>query len=120
MHRKTDTLRILLGLAAGGLTLFTIHFFMDPAPITALTAAGLGAVGFMVMRPNAHQLVINLAMLGTIIGVGVHRSWHVSGKSPPPAEGLWTHLLVEGLIGLFVALACLAVAGLVLKMLEQR
>ena len=43
MHRKTDTLRILLGLAAGGLTLFIIHFFMDPAPITALTAAGMGA-----------------------------------------------------------------------------
>ena len=93
---------------------------MDPAPVAALTAAGMGAIGFMVMRPKAHQLVINLAMLGAIIGAGIHRSWHVSGSSPPPEEGLWQHLAVEGLIGLFVALASLAVAGLVLKMLEQR
>jgi hypothetical protein len=118
--RKTDIVRMILGLLAGGVTLFVLNFIMDPVPIAAGTAFALGAVGYLVMRPKAHQLVINLALVGALVGIYIHRGWHVSGSSPPPAEGLWPHLAAEGAIGLFAALLSLAAAGLVLKFLEQR
>ncbi len=118
--RKTDIVRITLGLVAGGVTLFIINFLMDPVPVAAGPAFALGAVGFMIMRPKAQQLVINLAAVGALIGIYIHRGWHLNGQSPPPEEGLYQHLAVEGLMGLFAALASLLVAGILLRFLEQR
>lgn len=119
-HQRTDLLRMLLGAVAGGLTLFVINLVMNPVPVAALPAFILGALGFVFMSTALQVWVTNLAAIGAVAGVFIHRGWHVEGSSPPPAEGLLTHLAVEGLIGLVAALLALAVMGLALRFLEQR
>jgi len=109
-----------VGLVVGGLVLFAINLEMDPVPVAAAPAFAAGAIGFLIMRPKAHRLVINLAIVGALVGVYIHYGWHADGSSPPPPEGLFRHLVVEGFIGLFAALFALLVAGLVLRFLERR
>ena len=117
---STNVFPVLVALIAGGLVLLAANIIMDPVPVSAGPAFAGGVAGFFFMRAEPQRLVINLAVIGAAIGLLIHRSWHLSGQNPPPAEGLIQHLGVEGLIGLFAALLALAVMGLVLRLFEER
>ena len=85
----------LLSLAAGGLCLAVLDRVMNPVPVAALPAFVLGAAAFFLSRPA--RVLANVsaaAAVGAIAGMLIHRQWHITGQSPPPAEGLLNHLVV--------------------------
>lgn len=117
---RSDLLRMLMGIIAGGLVLFAFNLYFNPVPIAAAPAFALGVLGFLRLGPGTWPWVGNLAAVGALVGIFIHRGWHIEGSSPPPAEGLFSHLATEGLIGLAAALISLGVVAAVLKLLESR
>lgn len=118
--KSAGLLMVVVGLMVGGFVLLIANFVLDPVPIAAGPAFGLGALGFLFMRANPEKIVIGLATTGAAIGVIIHRGWHLSGQSPAPEESLIQHLAIEGLIGLAAALVALGATGLILRIFEER
>ena len=119
-RQRTDLLRTLLGAAVGGMVLFGIHLAMNPVPIAAGPAFVLGMLGFLRIQVGTWTWVVYGALAGTAIGLYIHRGWHIEGSSPPPAEGLWPHLAMEGAMGLGAAAIALGAMALVMRLLESR
>lgn len=118
--RGVNIFLVLVALIPGGLVLLAANIILNPVPVSAGPAFILGAAGFLFMSKQPQRWVINFAIVGAAAGLLLHRSWHTSGQSSPPEEGLVQHLAVEGLIGLFAALLALAVMGLLLRLMEER
>jgi len=112
--------RAVMGLIAGGLSLFVINLVMDPVPVAAGPAFVAGAVGFFFMRNDTTFLVVVMAAVGAAIGAAIHRNMHLSGSSPVPPEGLLQHVTLEGFTGYLAALGALLAMGLVMRLLERR
>jgi hypothetical protein len=112
---KSVTARIL-AIAAGGLVLWLLNLLLDPVPVAAGPAFVLGAACLLIPALDARRWILTVAATaGAVAGALVHRGWHLSGQSPPPAEGLVPHVLTEGLVGLLAALLALGVAVFVLR-----
>ena len=114
---KADLPRTLAGLLLGGAGLWLANQVMQPVPLTAGGAYAAGAVilfarGFKNLRTGSVALA---ALAGALPAIAVHRNWHLQGYSPDLANGLWPHVLGEGLLGLCVALVCLGVAAWVAR-----
>ena len=107
-------------LIAGIAVLVIANISMNPVPVSAAPAFGVGAVGFFLLRNDTARLVITLAVVGAAIGLVIHRDWHMTGRSPAPETGILEHLAIEGLIGLFVGLLALAASGLIIRFFEER
>lgn len=96
--------------------LWLLNLLLDPVPVAAGPAFILGAVCLLFPALDRKQHITNLAALaGAFMGIYIHRGWHLSGQSPPPAEGLVRHVFYEGLIGFLVALLALGIAVIVLR-----
>ena len=114
---KAELLRTVAGLLLGGTGLWLVSEVMQPVPLTAGGAYAAGAV--MLLARLFRNLRTGYVALGALAGalpaIWVHRGWHLEGSSPALGDGLWPHVLGEGLLGLGVALVCLGLAAWVAR-----
>jgi hypothetical protein len=99
----------VLGVAAGLAVLAIADRILDPVPLAAGSVWLGGLLGGALPRRRPHAWIAGV-VLGLAAGAGVHLSWHVTGRSTPPAEGVALHVAREGLVGLAAGVAAL-VAG---------
>lgn len=95
---------ILVGIAV----LWVANLMLDPVPLAAALAWALGLLAFWLrgsrsLRPASAGLVGGVAL-----GTAVHLIVHVSGRSAPPSEGPFLHVLLDAAIGLAVGALALA------------
>ena len=116
-NAKADLLRTVAGLLLGGAGLWLASLVRQPAPLSAGSAYTAGAVILFARRfRNLRTGYVALgALAGAMPAIWVHRRWHLTGSSPDLGNGLWPHVLGEGLLGLCVALVCLGIAAWVVR-----
>ena len=114
---KVEFLRTVAGLLLGGAGLWLASQVMQPAPLSAGSAYAAGAVILLarLFRNLRTGYVALGALAGALPAIWVHRGWHLTGSSPGLGNGLWPHVLGEGLLGLCVALVCLGIAAWVAR-----
>lgn len=109
----------ILALLTGSAVLWASNALLDPVPVAAGPAFGLGAAAMLRPRGGKLRTILGWTATGTLLGIAVHGYWHAEGSSPPPAGSLALHLLAEGAVGLAAALLALA-AGAVPLMRGRR
>ncbi len=103
-----------LTIVAG--VLYLADFVLDPVPLPAVLAAATGLLALWILGGSRSALAMLALLGGGLAGAAHHFHRHSTGASPPPAEGIPFHVLLDALAGLFAALpaltAALAVRGL--------
>lgn len=101
---------VLLGLA---------HLWLDPAPLSALTAVIGGLAGTWVRRRAGRVPAAEGIFAGAAAGAAIHLWLHGSGRSPAPLEGVAWHVAREGAVGLVIASAIVGIGWLVAGLLDR-
>lgn len=94
------------GTAIGALALlFIADRVLQPVPVPAATAVVGGLVALWLDRTVRWSWILTGVVAGSLAGVGIHSYVHLTGQSTRPEEGLAIHLVMDGGVGLVVALS---------------
>ena len=103
-------------VVAYGAVLFAADRLIQPVPVAAAAVGVGGLVGlWLASNRPARYVAVGMAT-GLVIGTAQHWAVHRAGASPEPLEGLGSHLLAEGALGLLVGAAAVAAAAAVRRL----
>jgi hypothetical protein len=110
--------RLALATTATLVLLWLADFVFQPVPAPAGGVAVGGVLAaLLARRPRWRWGVVGVA-LGLTAGVAFHLFMHASGDSPAPEEGLFVHLIVDGLKGLAIGVVVMLLVVLPFRLFE--
>lgn len=108
----TPVISCLIDVVLGIAVLAVANAILDPVPLLAVIAWAAGILMFCVTRSRSLRWTSIGFVAGALVGAAHHLFVHSTGRSTPPPEGIYIHLLDDAIVGaLCAALALTASVG---------